>query len=102
MSNHTRWIYNYEDNRDLIDLGTVKDPAKKHKLDQSETVSDGSGTYNGMEYFYKTIMNPQFRTVDGSGNPTGDRPYNSNKFILLSAGWDGVFGTKDDITNFDY
>lgn len=28
------------------------------------------------------------------------RPYNPNKFQLISAGSDGIFGTDDDITNF--
>lgn len=102
MSNHTRWIYNYEHNRDIIELGTIRDQNQKHKFDQSQTVTVPEGTFNGMEYFYQTLMNPQFHTVDSSGAPTGDRPYNPNKFILISAGWDGIFGTKDDITNFDY
>jgi hypothetical protein len=29
------------------------------------------------------------------------RPYNPKSFILISAGFDGIYGTKDDITNFD-
>jgi hypothetical protein len=29
------------------------------------------------------------------------KPFNSSTFILISAGWDGVYGTKDDIVNYD-
>lgn len=30
-----------------------------------------------------------------------DKPHNQNSFILLSAGWDGLYGTEDDIFNFE-
>ena len=30
------------------------------------------------------------------------RPYNKSTFIFISAGYDGVYGTKDDLTSFDY
>ncbi len=99
-----RWIYNYEHNRGIIELGTVKDPTKKHNFDETVTPVVNSVTYiDGLDFFYKgTVMNAKFRTLDSSGNPASDRPYNPNTFLLMSAGWDGVFGTKDDITNFNY
>lgn len=37
---------------------------------------------------------------DKLNSPTA-RPYNADTFILWSAGYDGEFGTDDDITNFD-
>ena len=46
----------------------------------------------GIENFYADITNPRV---------SYEKPYNPNTFILISAGWDSVFGTKDDITNFD-
>ena len=58
---------------------------------------------DGLDLFYKgTVMNRKFHSLDASGNPASDRPHNPNTFLLMSAGWDGVFGTKDDVTNFDY
>jgi len=43
--------------------------------------------------FYETITNP---------GVSYEKPFNSTTFILISAGNDGIFGTKDDVTNFDY
>jgi len=102
MSNHANWIYNYEDNREIIELGTVQDQTQRHQFDQRVTVTEGGASMSGMAYFYKKLMNPQFHNVDAGGNPISDKPFNANKFILMSAGWDGVFGTRDDVTNFDY
>lgn len=37
-----------------------------------------------------------------SGNELGRvQPYNNDSFLLISAGLDGIFGTDDDITNFN-
>ena len=43
--------------------------------------------------FYSRIRNPNFTSPD--------RPYRSESFILQSAGYDGLFGTADDVYNFD-
>ena len=102
ITSYNRWIYNYDDNAELLALGTVNDPAVKHKFEPSQQTIVNGRTYNGIEYFYETIRNPQFRTLNASGQPQSDKPYNPNTFILMSAGWDGIFGTKDDVTNFDY
>ena len=50
----------------------------------------GTGAY---EDFYEYITNPQI-----SGEPL---PYNTDTFILVSAGEDGIYGNDDDIVNFD-
>lgn len=44
--------------------------------------------------FYEFIRNP---AVGGSGT----YPYNADSFLLISAGLDGIYGTRDDITNFN-
>lgn len=89
------YIYNYNDNRAIVGLGTVRDNTKKHKYDFSETVTfEGQTFSDGAKFFYYKTWN---KRVD-----TYRKPYNPKKYILMSAGWDGVFGTKDDITNFDY
>ncbi|HIJ66861.1 MAG TPA: type II secretion system protein [Planctomycetes bacterium] len=87
------WIYNYEDNRGIIELGTVKDPLVKHLFDESVTYTEQGQTRNGMNLFYKTITNPKV---------SYDKPFNASTFILISAGRDGIYGTADDISNFDY
>ncbi len=87
--NRANWIYNYEDNRAIIELGTVLDPAVKHDFDESQQVQG----MNGLAWFYETIKDSR---VDAY-----DKPHNAKTFILISAGWDGVFGTRDDVTNFN-
>lgn len=46
-----------------------------------------------MTTFYEMTVNPNF-TVNR-------KPYNSDTFILQSAGPDGIYCTKDDVFNFD-
>jgi len=90
-----KWIYRYSDNRDIFALGSVKDPANiKHKYDPGYTDPDTGKT--GRELFYEAITNPTMATERFK------KPYNPKTFILMSAGHDGVFGTKDDVTNFNY
>lgn len=91
IANHANWTYNYDDNQAIIELGTVLDPTTvRHKYEEGETVNGTSLT--GIEFFYHKITNP--------GVDAFEKPYNHNTFILMSAGPDGVFGTKDDVTNF--
>ena len=92
----SRWIYDYEDNRAIIELGTMEDQNIDHHFDQAFTDDEDN---NGWEIFYKTITNP---AVDPTGTGDFRKPFNPKTFILISAGWDGVYGTNDDITNFDY
>ena len=44
-------------------------------------------------YFYPEITHPNF-TVSA-------RPYRAESFILISAGHDGIYGTADEVFNFD-
>lgn len=48
---------------------------------------------DGHQLFYNATANPNF------SNPL--RPYRAESFILHSAGPDGLYGTTDDIFNFD-
>ena len=54
-----------------------------------------SGTFipAGPAKFYNATLNPNFTSPP--------RPYNADSFILLSAGPDGLYGTSDDVYNFD-
>ena len=89
-----RWIYNYEDNRAIINLGKIKDPAVMHHFNEAYTyTAEGGQTRTGVQLFYETITNPKVNY---------DKPFNAATFILISAGYDGIYGTADDITNFDY
>ena len=87
------WIYNYYDNlaftgdQDVAPgsgLPVLKDENEEKVL----TIAK----------FYEMITNPQVSYHDANYQ----RPYNVNSYLLISAGWDGVYGTRDDVTNFDY
>jgi hypothetical protein len=69
--------------------------------------------FNAYAYFRNpSLSTPVDWTVDSSGTPTADPtysntsaarndvPFQKDGFILISAGPDRIYGTKDDITNF--
>jgi prepilin-type N-terminal cleavage/methylation domain-containing protein len=52
--------------------------------------------------FYQRVRNPNFPgTAGGTINFSDARPYRADSFILLSAGPDGLYGSADDIYNFE-
>lgn len=86
-------IYNWKDNGELVDLGSfTKLPASRTDADHhfGTGYSDTDHT-NGMEVFYDRIINPKVIVP---------WPHNPDSLILVSAGYDGIYGTDDDITNF--
>lgn len=78
--NNPENIYNYKDNHELLVLGVPGKPGQKHPL------------YEDPKIFYEIAKNDK---VAGPGVP-----YRADTFILLSAGYDGLYGTHDDIPNF--
>lgn len=74
-------IYDYRDNHALLALGVPGKPEQKHSL------------YEDPKIFYEMTRNTR---VAGPS-----RPYRADTYILLSAGPDGLYGTEDDIPNFD-
>lgn len=73
-----QYIYNFEDNDPIVQLNLMDDLNTEHELD--------------MDKFYEMVTNPKLRY---------DGPHNPNTYILISAGWDGIYGTKDDVKNFN-
>ena len=78
-------IYNYLDNHILLALGIpweAPPPAgEKHKM------------FEEPEKFYEITKNESINIAAG-------RPYRSETYILISAGFDGEYGTPDDVFNF--
>jgi hypothetical protein len=74
-------IYNYRDNQALIALGVPGSPGATHPLIDPRR-------------FY-------LNTQDRKALPRS-APYRADSFILISAGPDGLYGTADDICNFDW
>lgn len=89
-------IYNYEDNDELVQLGAPWNPDTTFKHPMDGTVSEGTSTdgVGTTETFYYRINNNEVAIEYG-------RPYKADSYILLSAGYDGEYGTGDDIFNFE-
>jgi len=85
-------IYNYLDNDALVNLGLPnrQDPLIAHPMASKGTTEDGDDA--DATLFYENTWNKKVFTMD--------KPYNPDTYILLSAGWDGQYGTKDDVFNF--
>jgi prepilin-type N-terminal cleavage/methylation domain-containing protein len=77
----TNRIYDYGDNNLLIGRGTVKDNTAHKILTETE--------------FRDYITDPTATTS------TRTRPFKPDSFLLISAGPDGLYGTTDDICNFE-
>ena len=84
--------YNLDDNIPIFERLPVPfdDNIPGHPL--SGLVPDGTANY---AKFYNPTTNPNFTT------DTTRRPYRSESHILHSAGPDGLYGTPDDVFNFD-
>lgn len=83
-----RNFYDYRDNHELLRLGKPWNPTstEKHPLFQASAEREG-------ERFYRVTKNTNIKIRMG-------RPYREDSYILISAGYDGLYGTEDDIFNF--
>ena len=81
-------IYNYLDNDYLVGLGKPWDPPPAPGGVPAHPM------YTEPERFYESTKNEKIAITDG-------RPYRSDSYILISAGFDGLYGTRDDIFNFE-
>jgi type II secretory pathway pseudopilin PulG len=89
-----RNIYDYEDNDELVLLGIPwSTSGADHPMASSGTTLDDQQA-DPLEHFYDEINNDNIDIEDG-------RPYRSDSYILLSAGFDGEYGTPDDVFNFE-
>ena len=85
-------IYNSADNQILIDLPLPWDPFSNHPMATFGTTPDGTPV-SGPSLFYQKTRNPAIELPS--------RPYKADSFILMSAGFDGLYGTKDDVFDFE-
>ncbi len=93
---YTTWttsIYNSDDNQDLIELTPMVAGGVIHHFDK-DFPDPFDLTRLGRQIFYEAIINPQINSA------TLIRPYNQDSYILVSAGFDGLYGTRDDVFNF--
>jgi type II secretory pathway pseudopilin PulG len=95
-------IYDFMDNMTLVQAkeyqddvdNDIKDVIVKYPGNDLHPLIDPSNNY---EFFYEKYI------VDTrASDPTNNNywPYNPESYLLISAGYDGLYGTEDDITNF--
>jgi type II secretory pathway pseudopilin PulG len=97
------YIYNHFNNNDLVRLGMPWDtsvPKAAHPMASDDTGASGGTDLRGNTAtafnFYNRIWNE--KVYNSTTNIF--RPYRSDSYILMSAGFDGEYGTPDDIFNF--
>ncbi len=83
-------IYDYRDNLILVTLGRITDGQKPLP----------NQTLEGRQNFCEKITDWKLPTVNRADSTTW-YPHRPDSYILISAGPDGLYGTADDITNFD-
>ncbi len=79
-------IYNYYDNLSLINLGKPWQSSDA----QQQTAHNLADPFR----FYRNTRSDKISTTN--------RPVKADSYILISAGWDGEYGTADDICNFEW
>jgi type II secretory pathway pseudopilin PulG len=79
-------IYNYYDNHELLALNPPWAEGREHPM--------FAPTSSVPKVFYDMTLSEE--TSIG----TYQKPHNPHTYILISAGWDGIYGTGDDIFNF--
>lgn len=88
--NNPQNMYKYQDNDELVKLGMPWNPGKAHPMASIGTTS--SGVPADPKIFYRNTWNEKIRAIN--------KPYRTDSFILISAGFDGEYGTPDDVFNF--
>jgi type II secretory pathway pseudopilin PulG len=78
-------IYNYWDNAEVIRIDMIWS-TEDHPFEVPPFGQEG-------RLFYEDIIDESV--------PTMDKPHKPDGYILISAGWDGLYGTDDDVYNFD-
>jgi len=85
-------IYNYQDNWELLKLKKLPD-LDNHLMYEK-----------GRDFFYsdwENAPNPYYKIIDPKASTDILKwPHRADSYILISAGYDGEYGTEDDIFNF--
>jgi len=83
-------IYDTRDNQGLVDLGLPWISGPMHPMAWGGFTT--TGALATPQVFYDETVNPNI--------PGGKWPYRNDSYILFSAGFDGEYGTSDDVFNF--
>jgi type II secretory pathway pseudopilin PulG len=82
-------IYNYLDNHDFVE---------QLPIPGTSSIAKHAIVDNPEDTFYEDTRD--YRTIVNSGGTPVVMPFRRTSYILLSAGFDGEFGTDDDVYNF--
>jgi len=85
-------IYNYDDNYELINFPLPFDPGYYHPIAEGGRSTKDGGTSDPTLFYKKMIRDKNVTAFP--------RPVRPDSYILISAGFDGEYGTDDDIFNF--
>ena len=99
-------FYNGFDNRVFTEHASGPNPGQKHEINEASasatyTLQNGQFVMSAPNNFAEFIKSFRSSSRDASGNFTVLRPVNEQKFILLTPGKDGIYGTLDDVANFE-
>jgi type II secretory pathway pseudopilin PulG len=89
-------IFDLRHNQTIIDLGRPIDGTGIQYPPLSQYAADSNPAL-----FYEMTRNPNYYSTQYPKDPAFWRPYRAESFILHSAGSDGLYGTPDDVFNFD-
>jgi hypothetical protein len=87
-------IYNAYDNTALVRLGRLADWNKPVSAREVHPLKSFGA-------FYEFITDPKVAQATSTGQQIR-WPYKPDSYILISAGYDGLYGTDDDICNFPH
>jgi type II secretory pathway pseudopilin PulG len=87
-------VYDARDNQNLVDKPLPWDLNYNHPMATAGVTPDNAAV-EGLDLFYKMTRDENVPTV---GNVS--RPRRPDSYILMSAGYDGLYGTDDDVFNF--
>lgn len=90
-------IYNYRDNHELLAL---KPPWAEDQNYQDHPMFTPDPNGIPPQVFYDVTISEEASIGKGKGKKTYQKPHNPHTYILISAGWDGLYGTGDDVFNF--
>jgi len=101
-----RGIYNFLDNEAFTGNGSSSDGfdfgAGPHWIKEFGNADepDNLGTFQGtfVSYIHDHRVG---QTGGGAGDHGAVAPYNRDTFLLITAGKDGIYGSRDDVSNFE-
>lgn len=101
-SDFSTGVYNVYDNAELVALRAIQERAKKPSR-MNDPLNGGDAAISIPAFFYGIGTGTATTVYGYAQDPkvtTYPWPYNSDTYLLISAGEDGLYGTDDDIRNF--